>query len=135
MANDAKVEVRGIKDLSKALREIDKDLPKELGAGLAEAAAIVADAARPKVPQRTGKAAASIKVRKQQRGAALAVGGSKAPYFPWLDFGGKTGRNNSVRRPFVPGGRYIYPTLADKREQVNAKVDEVMARLAEKAGF
>lgn len=154
MPNDAKVEVRGIKDLQKSLREIDRDLPKELAAGLAEAAEIVAAAARPKVPHRHGHARGSIKARKQQRGAAIAVGGTKAPYFPWLDFGGTVGKGRkqagvskkraggayggtagSVKRPWMPEGRYIYPTLREKRDEVNAKVDEVLARLAVRAGF
>lgn len=135
MAVDAKVEVRGIRDLSRALRDIDRDLPKELASGLAEASEIVADAVRAKMPRRSGRAVGSVKVRKQQRGAALAIGGSKAAYTPWLDFGGKVGRNKSVRRPFLPEGRYVYPSLREKRDEVNAKVDGVLKRLAEKAGF
>lgn len=133
--DDATIKVTGIVDLQRALRELDKDLPKELAAGLGEAAEIVLDAARPLVPRRTGKAAGSMKVKKQQRGAALAVGGTAAPYFPWLDFGGKVGRNRSVTRPFISGGRYIYPTLKAKDEQVKAKVDEVLERMAKAAGF
>lgn len=135
LVDDAKVEVRGIVELRKALRDIDKDLAKELGAGLAEAARIVADEARAHVPVRTGRAAASIKVRKQQTGAALAVGGAKAGYYPWLDFGGKVGRRHSVRRPVIPGGRYIYPALRRKDAEVKAKVDEVLERMARLAGF
>lgn len=130
-----KVEVTGIADLQKALRQIDKDLPKELAAGLAGAAEIVADEARPMVPRRSGAAAGSIKVKKQQRGAALAVGGTAAPYFPWLDFGGAVGRNKSVRRPFIKTGRYIYPALKKKDKQVRARVDEVLEQMAKKAGF
>lgn len=133
--DDAKVQVRGIIELRKALREIDRDLPKELAAGLAEAAAIVADEARRRVPRRTGRAAESIKVRKQQSGAALAVGGAKAGYYPWLDFGGTVGRAKAVKRPFIHGGRYVYPSLRDKDREVRAKVDEVLARMAAKAGF
>lgn len=133
--DDAKIKVSGIVDLQKALRQIDKDLPKELAAGLAEAATIVADEARAHVPRRSGAAAASIKVKKQQRGAALAVGGTVAPYYPWLDFGGAVGRNKSVRREVIKGGRYIYPALKQKDEQVKQKVDEVLERMARKAGF
>lgn len=133
--DSGKINVKGIPELQKALRQIDKDLPKELAAGLAEAADIVATAARPKVPVKTGAAAASIKVKKSQRSASLAVGGTKAPYFPWLDFGGKVGRNKSVRRYFLKGGRFVYPALKDKDKQVRAKVDEVLERMALKAGF
>jgi hypothetical protein len=129
------MKVDGIRDLQKALREVDRDLPKQLAAGLAEASEIVAGVARAKVPTRSGRAATSIKVKKQQRGAALAVGGSKAPYYGWLDFGGKVGRNKANRRPFIPGGRYVYPSLREKDAEVKAKVDEVLERLARLAGF
>lgn len=133
--NDARIEVKGVKELQKALREIDKGLPKELAAGLAEASEIVLRAAQPLVPVRTGKAAASMKVRKQQRGASIAVGGNKAEYYPWLDFGGSVGRKKSVKRPFIKEGRYIYPTLRVKGDEVKAKVDEVIERLGRQAGF
>lgn len=133
--DDASLKVTGLVDLQKALRQVDKDLPKELAAGLAEASEIVAGAARPRVPVRTGRAAASIKVRKQQRAASIAVGGAKAGYYPWLDFGGSVGRAKAIHRPFIPGGRYIYPALRDKDREVKAKVDEVLARMAVKAGF
>lgn len=130
-----RIHVTGIRDLQAALRAVDRDLAKELRLGLNEAAQIVLEAARPKVPVRTGAAAASMKLRSTQRAAGLAVGGSKAPYFGWLDFGGKVGRAHSVKRPYIAGGRYVYPTLHDKRPEVEAKIDEVMARLAERAGF
>lgn len=141
MPNDAKIVVTGLPDLQKALKQLDKQLPKELAAGLAEASEIVAKDARAKVPVRSGAAVGSIKVRKQQRAAAIAVGGNKAPYFPWLDFGGQIGgksgaaSGNRGKRPFLKEGRYIYPSLRNKRPEVAAKIDEVLERMALKAGF
>lgn len=141
MANDAKVEVQGIKELQRSLKQIDRELPKELAAGLAEASQIVVTAMGPKIPQRSGDAARSVKVKKDQRSASIAVGGSKAPYYPWLDFGGRVGRGRtgkgtgSAYRPVLKEGRYLYPSLREKRPEVNAKVDEVLGKMAEKAGF
>lgn len=129
------IKVVGLRDLAKALRAIDRDLPKELGVGLAKASAIVADAMRPKIPRRTGRARASVKVRRKQSAAVLAVGGARVPYYGWLEFGGKVGRGGATRRPFIPNGRYLYPTLADKDAEVKAQIDEVVARLAVRAGF
>lgn len=130
------LEVHGIKELQKALKEVDADLAKELRVGFNEAAKLVLDAARPKVPRgKTGNAAASLKLRSTQRTAGIATGGTKAEYYPWLDFGGSVGRRGATKRPFIKTGRYIFPTLADKRPQIEAKVDEVMATLAKKAGF
>lgn len=145
--DDAVVRVVGIPDLQKALRQLDKSLPRELAEGLQVAAEIVAAQARPKVPYVSGDAVASIKTRKQQRAAALAVGGSKAPYFPWLDFGGSTGRGHvpkragsgAIKREWlgkpVGDGRYIYPSLREKRHEVVEAVDEVLESMAKRAGF
>lgn len=136
MADEMKIQVVGLKELQKALRDIERDLPKELAAGLAEVSEMVLVKARALVPRgKTGNAQESMKVRKQQRGASIAVGGTKAPYYPWLDFGGRVGRRRSVKRTFIQGGRYIYPTLKVMRPQVNAKVDEVVRRLSTQAGF
>lgn len=133
--DDAKLRVVGLVDLQKALRDVDKDLPKELAAGLAEAAEIVASAARAKMPQRTGRAAGAVKAKKAQRAATIAMGGTAAPYGPWLDFGGSVGRQKMTKRPFFKEGRYIYPTLRQKRAEVAAKIDEVLKEMAKKAGF
>ena len=142
------VHVTGIRDLQAALRDVDKDLAKELRVGFNEVARIVVDAARPKVPRRSGAAQASMKPRSTQRAAGIAVGGTKAPYYGWLEFGGTVGKGRVAggakkkalvagagKRPYVVGGRYIYPTLHDKRPEIDAKVDEVMGRLAARAGF
>lgn len=132
---DQTIQVKGIRDLQRALRDIDRDLAKQLGEGLAEVADIVAKTARPLVPVKTGRAASSMKVRKTQRAASLAVGGTKAPYFQWLEWGGRTGRNKSVVRPFIPIGRTIYPTVKEKDAEIKNKLDEVLRRLAIQAGF
>jgi hypothetical protein len=142
VADDPRIRVIGVKDLQKALRDVDKDLPKELAAGLAEASEIVLNAARPLVPRKSGEAQDSMKVRKQQRGAAIAVGGSKAPHFGFIEFGGTVGRGHvprsgggAIKRPFITEGRSIYPSLREKRPEVEAKIDEVLKDMATKAGF
>ena len=133
--SDRTIEVTGIRELRKALKDVEADLPRELRDGLFEIATLVADAARVKVPSVSGDAAGSIKARKQSAAASLAVGGTKAPYFPWLDFGGAVGRNRSVKRPFLKEGRYVYPTLKEKRNVITEKVDALIKTLAVKAGF
>lgn len=137
------VQVRGLRELQRGLKQIDAELAKELRKGLNEVAEIVAGAARPLVPSRSGRARSSIKVGSSQRAAQIKVGGTKAGYFPWLDFGGSTGKGHihgkafsgSVRRPFIKEGRYIYPTLARKRDEVEEKLFDVIGRLVESAGL
>jgi HK97 gp10 family phage protein len=131
----ATIHVKGLKELQRALKKVDKNLPRELRKALNAAADIVVDAAKPKVARRTGAAADSIKAGSTQRAGQIKVGGTKAPYYPWLDFGGSVGRGKSVSRPYLKEGRYIYPTLREKRDEVDAKVDEGLKRLAKQAGF
>lgn len=135
MADDVTIQVHGLKEFQGALRQIDKALGPELRKALNEVAEVVAGAARPKVPVVSGRAAGSIKVGSTQRAAQIKVGGSKAEYFPWLDFGGRVGRRKSVKREFLKEGRYIYPTLREKRDATRQKLDQVLKRLAEQAGF
>lgn len=135
MADEIRIEVHGLKEFQGAVRQVDRALGPALRKGLNEVAQIVVDAAVPLVPVRSGDAAGSIKAGSTQRAANIKVGGSAAPYFPWLDFGGRTGRNKSVKRPFIQRGRYIYPSLASKKDETHDKLDEVLRRLATDAGF
>jgi hypothetical protein len=135
MSDDFKVEVNGLRDLRNALRAVEDATPGALRDGLADLAGLVAEDARNRVPVRTGKARASIVVRRQTAGAAIATGGSRAEYEPWLDFGGRVGRGRSVVRPFLKTGRYVYPALADKRAVINQRLDRLLADLAGQAGF
>lgn len=137
MSDDA-IRVQGLRELQQALRRIDKNVEKELKNSLREAAKVVAEATAQKVPKRTGRAAASVKPRSTGRGASIALGGSRAPYYPWLDFGGSTkvpGAGNRVQRDRVQGGRYLYPALTEKNAEVLEIVDEAMERLAERHGI
>lgn len=133
--SEATIRVSGVKELQKALRQVDKALGAELRKGLNEVADIVVQAARPLMPRKTGALQDSLKPGSTQRTAAIKFGGTKAPYGPWIEFGGHVGRNRSVSRPFVPGGRTIYPTLARKRPEIIQKIDDVVERLAKRAGF
>lgn len=135
MTGDKVIQVHGLPELQRALRQIDQALPRELAAALQGAAEIVRKHAEPMIPRISGDARASVRTRKSAKGAMLATGGSKAPYYPWLDFGGAVGRGRSVHRDFIPGGRYIYPALAEKGPEVEAKVDKILKEMAIRAGF
>lgn len=125
------IQVRGLRELRGALRDIEKTLGPELRKGLNEVAEVVLDTARPLVPTRSGKARASLKAGSTEKAVQIKAGGTKAPYWGWLDFGGKVGRSKSVKRRFIPEGRYIYPTLTKRRDAIEAKFYEVIDRLTE----
>lgn len=131
-----RIQIDGIKEFQKALREMDSDLPKQLRLILNEATAVVIDWARPRVPKRSGRAAASIKARSSQREARVAIGGRKAPYMPWLDFGGEGRRpGRPSARLFIPKGRYLYAGLDATRDEVTEVMAKGMTALATSAGL
>lgn len=138
MTDEYRVQVTGLKELQKALRQFDDDLPKELKVRFLEIAGRVADIARANVPARSGRARASVKPHGTLKGASVWGGGARVPYYPWLDFGGGDPHRRGVtpnrlggsafRRPFIEGGRYIYPAVKDQRQET---MDAAMDALRE----
>jgi hypothetical protein len=102
------LKVDGLAQFVRNLKKLDADLPKVLRKSFNTAADVLVAEIRPLVPQRSGSARASVRSASTQTAARVTGGGNKAPYYPWLDFGGKVGRNKSVKRPWYPDGRYIY---------------------------
>jgi hypothetical protein len=130
-----RIEVTGLREFQRSLRQMDADLPKQIRLVLNASGEIVIKYARPTIPSKTGAARASMKLRSSQREARLAAGGRRAPYYPWLDFGGSVGPNDSVTRPFVKIGRYVYPTLRDHNAEIQEAMSEGLQRLATDAGL
>lgn len=127
------ISVSGLAEFQKALRDMDKALPKQLRVALNQAAELVINYAKPKVPTRSGRAARSLKVRSSQKQARIAAGGRTAPYYPWLDFGGTTPQGG--RRPFYTQGRYVYPALAANRDEIQKVLEVALTDLAKNAGL
>lgn len=130
-----RIEVEGLREFQRSLRQMDADLPKQIRVVLNASGEIVIKYARPMIPSKSGAARASMKLRSSQREARLAAGGRRAPYYPWLDFGGAVGPNDSVTRPFVKIGRYVYPTLRDHNAEIQEAMSEGLQRLATDAGL
>lgn len=131
-----KVEVIGLAALNKGLRAIDSQAPKELRLALNEVAGLLVDATRPKIPSVTGAARRSLVARSTRTSARVAVGGKRAPYFPWLDFGGQ-GRvaGRPAPRQFLGEGRYVYPTLRQIRPRIEAQLQDSLSRVIRNAGL
>lgn len=110
------VQIVGLRETVRALRAIDADLPKAMRVAANKAADIVVVEARSRMPRRSGKAQQSVKAKSTRTAARISSGGRRAAYVPWLDYGGKVGRNDSAVRPFIADGRYVYPAFRDKRE-------------------
>lgn len=132
---EAKVGIEGLAEFNRGLRKLNADAPKGLRLALNEAANLLVERTRPEIPRRTGAAAASLKAKSTRTSARVGVGGRKAPYYPWLDFGGRTGKNKSVQRPFYAEGRYLYPTLRRVRPEIENALRGALVRVAEDAGL
>lgn len=132
------VEVTGLRDVQAALARVDREAPDMLKRVFKDIAANTVAEATSRVPRVTGAAARSYRARGTRRGASVAMGGPKAPYTPWLDWGGSTkvdpneGPQGRVYRPFVAKGRYLYPHLVENldhiQERTAAAIDDVLRR-------
>jgi hypothetical protein len=129
------IPIEGLRDLVRQLRRVDADLPKAMRLAANEAAQVVVDEAQRHVPRRSGKAAKSIKARSTRTAARVDSGGNRAPYMPWLDYGGAVGKNDSAKRPFIADGRYVYPAFRSKRQQVEDTYRAALDRIVVSAGL
>lgn len=130
-----KIEVKGLAEFSRGLRRLDQEAPKGLRIALNGAADLLISETVRVIPKRTGAAARSLKARSTRTSARVAIGGKRAPYYPWLDFGGRTGRRRSVQRPFIKEGRYLFPTLVRVSPKIADHLDEALTEVARKSGL
>ena len=131
----AAIRVVGLKELSRALRKMDTDLPKAMRTAWNTIGDRVIQTARADVPRRSGRAAASIKPRSTRTELRVTAGGNRAPYYPWLDFGGRVGRKRSVARPFYSDGRYLYPAYHKHQPEIPDLMSAAIQQIAAAAGI
>lgn len=91
--------------------------------------------ARPLIPSLSGRARASLHADRGPRGATLTAGGPRVLYFGWLDYGGRVGRQRSVSRPFLPDGRYIWPTFTRHYDDLVDSAADSVFRVLERDGL
>jgi hypothetical protein len=133
---DLKVEVGGLAALSRGLKAVDSNAPKELRLALNSAADLLVDETKPTIPSDTGAARRSLVARSTRTSARVAVGGKRAPYFPWLDFGGQGRRpGRPAARPFLREGRYVYPALRHIRPKIEQQLQESISAVIRNAGL
>lgn len=133
---EAKIQITGLAALNRGLKAVGADAPKQLRLAHNAAAQLLVDRTRPEVPTVTGAARRSMVARSTRTSARVAVGGKKAPWFPWLDFGGQ-GRvkGRPPLREFISEGRYVYPTLRRIRPEIEAQLQESISAVIRRAGL
>jgi hypothetical protein len=131
-----KIKVVGLAEFQQAVRGMDAGAQRMVDGVLKEATGVVIDYARPRMPSRTGRARASLKAAQTRRDATVAIGGARAPYVPWLDFGGQGKRpGRPPARPWLKTGRYVYKALDVKRAEVEEILVAGLTQLALDAGL
>jgi hypothetical protein len=98
--------VRGLRELERGARNLFDDIEDDAEAKLLHVADQTATIVRAKVPVRSGRLASSVDAGPAPDGADLSIGAG-VPYAGWIEFGGTRGR------PYVPAGRYLFPTAKD----------------------
>ena len=129
-----RVEVEGLTRAIGNLYTFERRLPGMGRETETESADIVARHARPRIPSGPaagGHAAGSVR----STGSQVVGGGSRFPYFPWLDFGGRVGRNNSVNRRFVRSGRYIWRSFADNKQRIEGQMEDAVVQTGRSSGL
>lgn len=136
---DPAVKVEGLKELRRSLGQIDKTLQKNLRGRLKGIGDKVAANARGRMPKRTGRAAGSVKAGVSGNNAYVQTGKASVPYAAWLDWGGvlkPTGaRRNTISRPRIKGGRYLYPAIERMQPQTQREALEAFNETARELGL
>lgn len=131
------IRIVGLDEFRRDLRRMDSGMPKAIRVALNESAGLVVADAQPKVPRLTGRASSTLRVASTQREARVRGGGARAPYYPWLDFGGAVGRNDSVRRAFLPQGRYAWQSFIELRNRgvLQQRMNAALVAVARESGI
>lgn len=111
MSDPARVEVIGGPQAAADLRRWADHLPAEVAKAAGPFAERVADQVRARVPVLTGTLAGSVESGDSEDGGVEVSLGDGVDYAGWIEFGGSRGR------PYVPDGRYLYPTALEEQDQ------------------
>ena len=140
MDGQQSLSIDGAAQFVKALRESSGKLPPTVKKVLTRAAQIIVDDAKPKVPigpGRNGHAADTIKVAATNYTVKIQAGGSRNPYYPWLDFGGSVNKHTSkpTKRPFIKGGRFIWASWDRRAGDVVKVMADGLADMIKESGL
>jgi hypothetical protein len=95
-------------DIHRLTDDRSSELYKAIKAAGMEAAGPVASAIRHAIPAISGDLGGTVRVAPTRTGASIWMGSASAPYAGWVEFGGTIHATGS-HRPFIAGGRYMFP--------------------------
>ena len=133
------IKVEGLRELRKDIKRLqDRDMAEALREANRYGAIIVADAARPNVPVRTGKLRGTIKPLAGQTVGRVKAGSARVPYAGAIHWGrkrGNVGRPPGNRRGsnVVEGRPFLWEALDRKRQQIideyQRQIDVILERV------
>lgn len=130
------IEVHGLRELRRALREAEGRSPKELQQANKQAAGIVVREAQRRAPRgkhegggRVQPAWQSIKAQATTGRGVIAFGGQRAPHEPVVNFGGTIARHASTSRTRVRRREHIYASIERKRGAVLDTYEDALKRI------
>jgi hypothetical protein len=140
MAQGIVVEVKGAKELRRALRQIEdaaerKGMQADLKSEYRTAARVVEIAARQEAPKRSGRLAGSIKAKGTTTGSAVVAGGLKAvPYAGPIHWGWPSRPNKSRRWRGGPiaANRFMVRAAESSADQVAGILEGGLRRFIDK---
>ena len=119
----AAIEVKGLKELNRALLNVGDDLSDLKNANEA-LGKIVADRAAALVPVRTGKLKKTIKAVRSDKKVRIAAGSASVRYAPIIEFG--WGKRN------IRPQSYLYKAAGQLREEIKTKFEDNIKELIRK---
>jgi hypothetical protein len=133
-----KIEVHGMRDLRRALKEAEGRSPKEIQQANKQAAGIVAGVAGRRFirgPHQGGgnvtPAAASVKAQATSGRGVVAFGGQRSPHAPVRNFGGEIPRRGKTgATTHIQGHEVVFSTIHSEREHVLREYDQALRRIA-----
>jgi hypothetical protein len=123
------MQVTGLKELRRALRQAESTLPRELRKGLNEVGMIIVSDARPRIPVRSGKLAGTLRPRSTQTIGQVVLGTARTPYAQAVYWG--TGHRAGRRGPHnIQPHRVMHESLSRKKIPIFVALKDVLGRLA-----
>ena len=120
MPGQPAVQVKGAKELRRALKHMDADVKDLRDINLA-AARVVSDRADDLAPKRTGRLSRSVRATATKSRGNVVAGSRMVPYAGPIHFGWRA--RNIEPQPF------LYDALDDRREQVADRYEAEVERL------
>lgn len=115
------IKIEGLSKLSKNLKQLDAQLPKELKSVSKDAAELVAEEGRTLAPVRTGRLRGAIRAGATAKGGDVRITGliyAKPIHFGW-------------KRHHIQPNPFLYKALDKRRAEVIAKFEKGLHDLVE----